>query len=144
MEMAVCDEAAAQKLGGCLTKYFLDLDGGSAGEEKSSKAEPVKAASAPKPRAPSPKVERFPSRQTSSASSGSRSSGSWMNSTPVASGDARSQSNRRQDEMSSMFPNRKGGGNSIKDRMAMFNNNNTMNFDPVHFAMKQNKQKQGE
>lgn len=143
MEMAVCDEAAAQKLGGCLTKYFLDLDGGSAGEEKSSKAEPVKTSSpAPsKPRAPSPKL---PSRQTSSASSGSRSSGSWMNSTPVASGDARSQSNRRQDEMSSMFPNRKGGGNSIKDRMAMFNNNNTMNFDPVHFAMKQNKQKQGE
>jgi len=37
------------------------------------------------------------------------------------------------------------GGQSIKDRMKAFNNNSgtSVNFDPVHFAVRQNKAEKG-
>ena len=66
-------------------------------------------------------------------------------SNPV-SGSAASSASRRQDEMKNMFGSSasSGGGMSVKDRMKAFNNNNTVNFDPVHFAVNQNKSKKGE
>ena len=46
--------------------------------------------------------------------------------------------------MREMFPNKTaGGGSSVKDRMKMFNNNNTVNFDPIHFAVNKNKEARG-
>ena len=47
--------------------------------------------------------------------------------------------------MKDMFGSASGGGGlSVKDRMKAFNNNNKMNFDPVHFAVNQNKAEKGE
>ena len=67
-----------------------------------------------------------------------------MKSEPI-SGSAASSSSRRQDEMKDMFGSASGGGGlSVKDRMKAFNNNNKMNFDPVHFAVNQNKAEKGE
>jgi len=154
MEMPVCDEDAAKKLGACLTKFFRGLDNGagssssflSGGEEKSDKivqkptptpAPMRKTAPTPTP-APRPTPPNKPSRPSySSSNSNSSSNTSWMSKNPVQ-GDAKSSSSRRQDEMKGMFSS-SGGGSSVKDRMKAFNNKSTVNFDPVHFAVNQNK-----
>jgi len=201
MEMPVCDDDAAQKLGECLTKFFneLDLDGGggsSGGEEKSNKSEvpvspkptpfvtqqpvsvappkptpvvtppPPKATPTPTPvavvrrsapsrssysattssytSAPTPPTRSMPSRSASVSSPSSNGSQSWMSpkiNTAVDASDCKSTANRRQSEMKEAFG---GGGQSVKDRMKAFNNNTKVNFDPVHFAVNQNKAEKGE
>lgn len=64
------------------------------------------------------------------------------NSTPDDPYNSKSGANRRQNEMKDMFG--VGGGQSVKDRMKAFNNNTSVNFDPVHFAVRQNKAEKGE
>ena len=57
MEMPVCDDAAAQKLGVCLTKFFTTLDGGKEEVESTTPAAvSIKATPTPKAKpAPSPR-----------------------------------------------------------------------------------------
>ena len=149
--MPVCDDAAAQKLGVCLTKFFTTLDGGKEEVDPTTpaavsiKATPTpKAKPAPSPRsvASTPPARRAPqpsysssSRTPSYGSSSSRYGSSIQ-------GDARSATSRRQDEMKSMFGSG-SGGSSVKDRMKAFNNETKINFDPIHFAVNKNKEKNG-
>ena len=161
MEMPVCGEAEAAKLGQCLASFFVKLEGGAAPAEEEKVAEPAPESPAggkewkkPAPRreapqaakAPPPRVAAPPARVTSppSYSGSNRSSSGGSYGSPsygsAVHGDARSGASRRQDEMKNMF----GSGSSVKDRMKAFNNSNTVNFDPVHFAVNQNKAKLGE
>ena len=182
MEMPVCNDDAAHKLGICLTKFFRELDGGNNNDDepvdvkekvveetKETKpvveAKPVKAVVTTekvKPKAPSPRsvAPSPPSRvvsppsssyttSRSSSSSNNNSSSSWMAAKQSSAAnnvyDARSSSQRRQDEMKNMFgsSNAGGGGSSIKERMKAFNNESKVNFDPVHFAVRKNKEAKG-
>mmetsp|Transcript_10526 Transcript_10526/g.18485 ORF Transcript_10526/g.18485 Transcript_10526/m.18485 type:complete len:277 (-) Transcript_10526:445-1275(-) len=129
--------------------------------EPEPEPEPVRAAPAP---APKPKPTSFrtvstskpsytprsysgsSSHASSSASSsggGGNSSTSWMksgNSGPGADPyNCKSSADRRSQEMKDMFGSGGGGPTSVKDRMKAFNNNTKVNFDPVHFAVNQNK-----
>ena len=140
--MPVCDDAAAKKLGACLTNYYHSI-GAPAPKAKPQAQAPPAARVTPTPqRSPPP-------RQTSSTSSygssvQSRSYSNNSNSSSVLRGDASSATSRREAEMREMFPNKTaGGGSSVKDRMKMFNNNNTVNFDPIHFAVNKNKEARG-
>jgi len=152
MEMPVCDDAAAQKLGVCLTKFFTTLDGGKEEVESTTPAAvSIKATPTPKAKpAPSPRsvVSTPPARrapQPSSYSSSSRTPSYGSSSSRYGSsiqGDARSATSRRQDEMKSMFGSG-SGGSSVKDRMKAFNNETKINFDPIHFAVNKNKEKNG-
>ena len=139
--MPVCDDAAAQKLGVCLTKFFTTLDGGKEEVEPTTPAAvSIKATPTPKAKpAPSPRsvVSTPPARRAPQpyGSSSSRYGSSIQ-------GDARSATSRRQDEMKSMFGSG-SGGSSVKDRMKAFNNETKINFDPIHFAVNKNKEKNG-
>ncbi|KAL7550324.1 hypothetical protein ACHAWF_013574 [Thalassiosira exigua] len=75
-------------------------------------------------------------------SSGGSSSWSSRHASSAIQGDARSQADRRQSEMKEAFGSGSGGG-SVKDRMKMFNAGTSVNFDPVHFAVKKNKEEKG-
>ena len=140
MEMPVCDETAAKKLGACLTNYYHSIGAPKPKPQAASRPAPARVTPTPS-RAPPP-------RQTSSSSSYGSSSGGYGSSVQsrssgaVLRGDASSATSRREAEMREMFPNR-GGGGSVKDRMKMFNNNNTVNFDPIHFAVNKNKEAKG-
>ena len=184
MEMPVCNDDAAHKLGICLTKFFRELDGGNNNDdepvdvkekvvEETKETKPVVEETKPvkavvttekvKPKAPSPRsvvAPSPPSRVVSppsssyatsrSSSSSNSSSSSWMSAKQSSATnnvyDARSSSQRRQDEMKNMFGSSGGGGgggSSIKERMKAFNNESTVNFDPVHFAVRKNKEAKG-
>jgi len=115
MEMPVCDDEAAQKLGVCLTKFFNELDGGSSssgGEEKSNKVEelvPVKTApyfQAPparsyRPSYPSPATSGPPLSRSASFSSSGSSSKSWISpkNTDPSNDSKSSSATRRQSEI---------------------------------------------
>ena len=162
MEMPVCNDEAAHKLGICLTKFFRELDGGSGVEdvvkEKEETKPVVKEAANKSKKSPSPtsvvaSSPPPPARVVSprSSSSSNNSSSSWMASKQSSASnnvyDARSSSQRRQDEMKNMFGSSSagggGGGSSIKERMKAFNNESSVNFDPVHFAVRKNKEAKG-
>jgi pyruvate/2-oxoglutarate dehydrogenase complex dihydrolipoamide acyltransferase (E2) component len=137
MEMEVCGPTEAQQVGESLTQFFNNLDIGDNEDEKVDPA-PRQQASTAKPTPPAPAPSRS---STTSSGHGGRS-----NIKPNEQFNATSSASRRQDEMKNMFGTSGGGGGgmSVKDRMKMFNNNQTFECDPTAFAMKLNKAEKGE